>query len=708
MPSPIVLFPNPGCVVEFIESNKIVTAYVIEAQAAQLRLYTIGKREVKLSAARLLPWSGPAYGGAASRQEMEERLALHAGKRKALAEEIDVMQLWELAQGEVDKASVQWFAELLWPDADIDRLAALGQSLLNAKTHFKFNPPNFEIYPAELVEQKLQKAEADRKHEEIVSAGTLFLRNLWDVSNNRRPALTEAELPPANVRGLIERMLLDRLSDPDSTENDTLWKILIKSLPEDPHLPLLLAMAWGLKPPHYNFWLDRADYQEGEDWVRPLESDINALAANVRAAASSSGEEISGGFVSIDPSTTQDWDDAFKVEDLPGGGWRAVLALACPAAFWPFGSPLDQAVAYRASSIYLPEGSLHMMPRAVSLELFSLRGGERRTPLPALQVDIELDEDGKIRSTSPSFRWIRVAANLTHEDCEALLTEKAPEGNAAAPYGPMLESAMALSRVLQKRRIERGAVITEKPEPSVRLEKTPEGDILALLEPDLGCPLSQNLVGELMILCNCALAAWGTERGLPLLYRAQDIALPKEFAGVWTQPQDIFRVIKALPPATLELQPKPHAGLGAGIYATFTSPMRRYVDLINEAQIIRHLAENVPAFSAEELRSALTGLSERLAATGQVQRFRPRYWKLLSLQQSGQAARENGKPWREATVLEENDSFVTVNLECAQITLRAPRSRFHDKVYPGQSVMVRLAKINPLHNDMQIVEAMEN
>ncbi len=727
MPTAIITFPGPGCIVEFLEANRVIQAYVLESSGPQLRLYTLGKRETKMPASRLLPWAGPAYGPSASRQEMDERLALHHDKRKALTGEIDVLQLWELAQGEMEKADVSWFAELLWPEADIDRLAALGHALLNAKTHFKFNPPHFEIYPAELVEQRLQKAEAERRTEEVVSAGSLFLRKLWDISNNRRGPLTNADLPPEETASLIRRMILARLADPESTESDSLWKMLIKSLPEETHLPLLLAIAWGLKPPHYNFWLDRADYSPAEDWDAPFKAEQDALAAAVASAAPAQNEAplVEGGFISIDPSTTLDWDDAFKLEalgpDAAGRGrLRLSLALACPAAFWPFGSALDEAVAYRSTSLYLPEGSLHMMPRRLSLELFSLKSGPA---LPALLVEIEVGEDGELFSVAPRQAWVKIAANLGYEMVEEVLDgSEGPAGpdtsvpgnpapaspaNPARPWQGMLRAASALASALQKRRVERGAVITEKPDPAVRLEGG-GNEPLVRMEPEKACPLAQNLVGELMILCNSGLAQWGLERGLPLLYRTQDVALPKEFAGVWTSAPDIFRVIKALPPAGLELAPRPHAGLGAAVYATFTSPMRRYVDLLNEAQVIEFLRSGQPRFSPEALQGQLPALAERISLTGQVQRFRPRYWKLLYLLQQNQGARDGGKPWWEATVLEENDNFVNVNLDAVQITLRTPRNRFAEKVYQGQSIVVRLAKINPLHNEVQIVEAMEN
>ena len=84
------------------------------------------------------------------------------------------------------------------------------------------------------------------------------------------------------------------------------------------------------------------------------------------------------------------------------------------------------------------------------------------------------------------------------------------------------------------------------------------------------------LVAETMILASAAVAEWARERGLPMLHRTQDVALPKEYAGVWTAPQDMARIMRALTPSSLELQARPHAALGLPRYTPVTSPLRRY------------------------------------------------------------------------------------------------------------------------------------
>lgn len=115
-------------------------------------------------------------------------------------------------------------------------------------------------------------------------------------------------------------------------------------------------------------------------------------------------------------------------------------------------------------------------------------------------------------------------------------------------------------------------------------------------------PKAHLLVSELMVLTNAALAAWAKEHGVTLLHRTQDVAIPKEFSGIWQTPLEIARVVKALAPAVLETNPRPHAGLGEAMYAPSTSPLRRYPDMINETQIISLLRDGKPALEQGRAR----------------------------------------------------------------------------------------------------------
>ena len=693
----LVRYPGAGCVVEFLQGNTLQTAWVMEEQGGRLRLLLPNRRETSLAANRILPWAGPQYGAGKSRDEVCALLAERRQARDALAASVNPVEIWELAQGEVEKASAQWLAELTESNPDADHVAAYGQALLACRSHFRFQPPEFEIFSAEEVERRRLEAEARREREELIGGGAEWFRLLWEASQQRRGAPDAALAPPEPVRSRLERLLRARILDPETQEDDVLWKQVSKNLPDDPHLPLLLAQAWGIVPEHYNFWLARAEYEEGDAWSSAFAEEIDTLAAR----SSSAGlKPLSGLFLSIDSASTRDIDDAFDIAPRAEGGWTVDVVLACPALVWPFGSPLDRAVARRATSVYLPEGDSHMMPERLGTDVFSLLAGR---PRPVFLLRCEVDAEGNILSCRPDAGRAVLNANLSYVDCEAALTEEDAD-NPAVPYLERLRLGLAFAEARRKRRVADGAVIIERPDVDISLSG--EGaDIEVSLALSPCAPRAQLLVSEMMILANAGLAAWAREQDIPLLFRTQDVAVPREFAGVWRSAPDIARVARAMAPASLHATPRPHAGMGISAYSPVTSPLRRYPDLINEAQALGVILNGAPLRDAAELAALLPGLRERLDGAGTAQRMRPRYWKYLHVRQQ---ARVHGEECRwEAVIAEENDAFVSISLPQLQLMARARRQMFGEKVFPGQRFRVRLGKVNPLRGEMTVMAARE-
>lgn len=695
--SVIVTYPGPGCIVEYMEGNATQIALVTEEQGGKLRLLLPNRRETRLGSNRLLPWAGPVLPSIPGRDAAVQVLERHKARRAELLAQIDVLDVWEMAQGEMDRASAQWFAELGVSNPDVDTIAAYGHALLACKSHFKFQPPHFDVYSAATVEARLVEQEAARRRELLITGGAVFFRLLWDVYNKKRTlplaGADTGEWPSPEIQERLGRMLQERISDPETTEDDTLWRMLVKGLPDVQYLALHLATAWELIPAHYNFWMDRADYNFGDTWA----TGHAAAVAAIREAVESAGPPtLDMPFISIDGATTRDVDDAYYVESLPEGRMRLHLALACPALFWPFDSELDKAVFRRATSIYLPEGTHHMLPEVLGTNILSLEAGQTRA---ALCVSCDVDAEGQLLSCEPSVQRVRLAANLCYDDCEAVL-EGTGKGNPATPYAVQLALGETLSVLRQKARIAAGAVIMDRPDPKLTLEG--EGAATKVhLEDTAMTPRAQTLVSEMMILASSAIAVWGQERNIPLLYRTQDVAIPKEYAGVWTEPHHMARIIRALAPSSLEAGPRPHAGLGVSAYSPMTSPLRRYPDLVNEAQCVSWLQSGQPRWSVEELNSMLMPLNMRLDAAGQVQRFRPRYWKLQYVRQHGD------KQWWDGVITEENDNFASVSLPREQLFVRGKRHLFGERACPGQPVQVRLGKVNPLYNEMVLLEVME-
>jgi exoribonuclease-2 len=671
---------QPGCIMEFLQDNQPVTAWVLDVQGPRLRVFTSGQRELKLPMSRALPWIGPQYAAGSSRQEMLDLLRTHNGRRERLAEAVDALEIWDLAQGELDEATIDWFASLIFEDPTPDETAALGRKLLQTKTHFKFSPPSFEIYAQETVERRQEELRKAQERERLVGFGQVFLRGLWDIACRRKNALPQ---PDDEQSERIRTLLMTRLCNPDDRESEALWKTMSQGLPEDPHLPLYLARAWGLVPPHFNFHLCRAQYDWEPDWAAPFAEAVAAQRSRVLAARQEPTAEI----VTIDSATTQDIDDGFDLT-RDDQGFRLRLALACPCLEWEFGSPLDRAVQHRFSSLYLPEGTSHMLPEDLGTRFFSLNAGEDH---PALVITFDLDPEGALRSSTPEIAWVRVAANLTYTGVEKEIESASPG---------MLHHARDLAHLLRQARIREHAVIMDQPDPRVVLKGEPDNPALEIVQTE-STPEAQMIVSEFMILANKAMGSWGLETGTALLYRTQNITLPAESAGVWTEPTDIYRIINNMGPSILECEPRRHATIGAKAYAPVTSPLRRYSDFINMAQVTARLTGQGRLLDQAELESLLPLLSSRAELVGQVQRMRPRYWKYEYFRQNHKKMRWSG------VIVDPGSALVTIALPDLQLFLKAPRKIFGDKIRLGQIFSIRIGKVDPLNNEIRIVEAWE-
>jgi exoribonuclease-2 len=459
-------------------------------------------------------------------------------------------------------------------------------------------------------------------------------------------------------------------------------------------------------PEHHNYLLDQAGYDTGEDWAgehQGLCAEIRSKAAALLRETPLDADPAADGGVdamplfSIDPPSTRDWDDALAARRTQAG-YAVSIAIACPSLFWPFGSDLDKKTLRRASSLYFPEGDLFMLPRDIC-DLFSLRARQHR---PALLLEVELDEDMTIKGLVPSVQCLRVQDNLSLGSCETILAEK--EG-ASGSVLPGLSMAYALALRLREKRLARGAIVTERHEPDILLHKEAEGGISVRVAPGADYERGHTLVSEFMILYNAALAEWGLAAGIPLVYRTQAGAVSKEHSGVWTRPHEISRALQGLPPAKLSVEPKAHAGVGAGLYSSFTSPLRRYLDLLNQAQIVHYLRHGRPRLDQTELAALLPLVVSRLESVGKIQRFRLRYWKLVYMQQE---QRSKGGPYFwEGVITDESNNMVSVMLHPLELSLRGPRALFGGRVMPGAGVGVRVGKINPLRNEIQIMEVTE-
>jgi ribonuclease R len=313
-------------------------------------------------------------------------------------------------------------------------------------------------------------------------------------------------------------------------------------------------------------------------------------------------------FLTIDPADARDHDDAVFAE-VTEGGFRLHVAIADVAWFVPAGSALDRAAFERGNSVYFPDRVVPMLPEALSGDACSLKAGADRA---ALVLAMDIGRDGAVGAVSVTRARIRVAANLAYEVAQATV-----EGGGEPALRPLVEPLWGAWRALMKARGQRRPLDLDLPERQVVLD--PSGAITAVrLRARLD---AHRVIEEMMIAANVAVARLLEARKAPVMYRCHEppgreklLALKEyletlgiSFAlGQVVTPETFNRVLKQVggrPEAevvseqVLRTQTQAlytprnsgHFGLSLGAYAHFTSPIRRYADLVVHRSLVSAL-----------------------------------------------------------------------------------------------------------------------
>lgn len=347
--------------------------------------------------------------------------------------------------------------------------------------------------------------------------------------------------------------------------------------------------------------------------------------------------------VTIDGEHARDFDDAITIERLPNGRYWLGVHIADVAHYVPEGSALDEEAYERATSVYFPERAVHMFPSELSTGLCSLNPQVDRLVQSCL---MEIDRQGTVVRYELHDGIIHSDARMTYTDVNGILTDRDPElMQKYAKLVPMFETMRELFDILHQRRRRRGSIDFDLKEPEIVLDDEGMVEAITALERNV----AHRIIEEFMLAANETVAQHLDEHDVPTLYRIHeppdplkveqfeefiatmgyslgappDAVRPKHFQRlierIQGKPEEkpiAFLMLRTMQKARYDASNLGHFGLAASSYTHFTSPIRRYPDLV----VHRTLRESRTGMSTERREELIDELPETARHTSERER----------------------------------------------------------------------------------------
>jgi len=371
-------------------------------------------------------------------------------------------------------------------------------------------------------------------------------------------------------------------------------------------------------------------YHLPTEFPKAVTDEANRIAPTIDDGLLRNREDLREKFiVTIDPDDARDFDDAIDVEPTGEHGWRLGVHIADVAAYVKPDSTMDREARRRGNSVYLPDRVIPMLPERLSNGVCSLKPGVDRL---THSVFIEYDRSGRVKGTRFARSVIRSARRLTYKEAYAILKSPAHDH-----LSERLHGAWELAALLRRKRFQHGSLDLDFPEIKVRVDENGKPVRLERIENDE----SHQLIEEFMLAANEAVASELKKRTIPTIYRVHENPDPEKLAeyrelilshnyraGDLTHRAELQRflasikgkpeeqalkigLLKSLKRARYLTQPLGHYGLAKTNYLHFTSPIRRYADLI----VHRALSERNQRRQARADMGQLAAVAEHISTT---------------------------------------------------------------------------------------------
>ncbi|MCL2325270.1 MAG: ribonuclease catalytic domain-containing protein [Proteobacteria bacterium] len=604
MPSPLPL--TEGCVVEFANKGKFCLGVVLhtDAKTGKIKVFQSTGRELTLTSKQVLHLLPMHLSTGMLVSNMIDALNALAIRAENIRKHCDVEDLWMLVSEEGAEISLEMLVTLLFSNPEPEHWLAVIYALRTDRIYFKEGADAlYTPRPASVVEdlrrQAAQAAAREQYRNQFVEEVTQLLALPTDA---REEACENSRRSHPEFHGAWTTLSAYAIYGQEASDKAEAEAILVRL---QDHLNRGFSGTAHLRARAFlrevGYWQEDTNiallkYDIATDFDDAIEDD--ALAVYRMPHASQGRADLTHLDVfSIDSAETLDIDDALSIEMMPGGAVRLGIHIAAPAAAIPFDSSIEHAARLRATSLYLPEQRIPMMPAILGENALSLIPNQTRAA-----VSFFLIFDQKLSPISSQIlpSYIISKHKLSYEGVENLLE-----------FGDdtLSESLRLIYDIVENSQNHRrtlGAIDVDLPESKLTYDTSQKCYVLHRLDLTM---MSRLIVSECMILANTCAADFCHERNIPALYRIQSppTGLPsqEEFDAM---PNDLMRAVvkrRCMQSAVSSLTPGKHAGLGLERYTQVTSPLRRYIDLLAHYQLEHYFVHQKPRFSTNEFSGIL-------------------------------------------------------------------------------------------------------
>ncbi|MBW1615681.1 MAG: RNB domain-containing ribonuclease [Deltaproteobacteria bacterium] len=617
-----------GCIVEFINKTNIVSAVILELNNGKLKTLTQFNEAVLINIKRIIFAEDNVYINLSRNNfEIANELAVIAKKREKIAATISVKKIWEKFKEQDIRLPANRIAVFYFVKPNMDSESAVIRALFKDRLYFQYNKNLFIPNTKKKIKTKIIEKQKQKEEEEFIKYVSLWLYKALTESNNSITDMTVGDKNNRLIKILTSFYIFEKKSPYHKIVASILKSYnLLKNLSQANNRQFDIFKIEGKEAIFKAFvklkiWskdinLNLLKYKISESFPKEAKKeaeDIVDISNSLIFKDYNNRKDLTMlRPVTIDGALTSDFDDALSIEE-DNGNYILGVHISDAGHFIKKNGAIDIEAQKRASSIYTPDQKISMLPNIISEDICSLK--EDKTS-HTISIMVKLDKNFVIQKYDIIPGIIKVHRRLTYYDANLIIN-----------IDKDLEILHKIGKAFRERRFADNAAHINLPEINIWVNENKD---ITVNKIDKESP-SRLLVSEIMIAANMLIGKFLQNNNMPAIFRGQQEPHKRFFTKFSDSLFKNWMQRRHLSPFIISETPMRHSGLGVSAYATATSPIRKYYDLVNQRQIRAVFNLETP-YTKQEIKSIIYDLETPMNAVSKMQQERNRYWLLRHLE----------------------------------------------------------------------------